>query len=181
MPWELVLFYALAAGAVLSAGAVIRPPLRQPTTMHSALALLTCLFCVAGLYALLAAPLLAALQILIYAGAVVVLIVFVILLLDLGAEAGQEPRFSLRGAAAGLAVLFVLGKLLTAFGAAAAGKLLPALDGVGAAGFGEVAPVGRMLYTTFMVPFELLSVLLLVAIVSAVVLARRGQGKGGET
>jgi NADH-quinone oxidoreductase subunit J len=172
MPTELLVFYVLAAGVVLSTAAMLLPPMgRNP--IHSAIALIVSFFFLAGIYALLSAHLLAAVQIIVYAGAVMVLFTFVIMLLNLTPDQIREPRITattLIGSGLGL---FVFGKLLSALALASNGaKSVDLNDGTHAT-FGSVTEVGRMLYTTFLVPFELVSVLLLVAAVGAVVLAKR--------
>ncbi len=171
MSTELVLFYVLSAGAVGSAVCVVMPPMgRNP--IHSALALICSLFCLAGLYALLHAHLLAALQILVYAGAVMVLFTFVIMLLNLGDAELGEVEIKPSKIVGALLVLFLFGKIMTVLLAVPPTEVAD-LGAARNAAFGGVRDVGRMLYTTFLVPFELVSVLLLVAVVGAVVLAKR--------
>jgi NADH-quinone oxidoreductase subunit J len=180
---ELILFYVLGGGALAFAAAMLLPNVgRNP--IHSALSLVGTLFCLAGLYALLSAHLLSALQIIVYAGAVMVLFTFVIMLLNLQPDEIQPVRLTTLKVAAGIIGLFVFGKLITAITLAAGGAqsvdLTPHSAAIGGAtweggfnGYGTIREVGRMLYTTFLVPFELVSVLLLVAAVGAVVLAKR--------
>lgn len=172
MTTEQVLFYVLGAGAVLSSAAMLLPPMgRNP--IHSAISLIVSFFFLAGLYALLSAHLLTAIQIIVYAGAIMVLFTFVIMLLNMGPDEVQEPRITPVKVGAALLTLFVFGKLTTAITLAANGARSVDLSQPEYANFGSVREVGRMLYTTFMVPFELVSVLLLVAAVGAVVLAKR--------
>lgn len=172
MSIELLIFYILGAGAILSAGAMILPPMgRNP--IHSALYLIGSFFFLAGIYALLAAHLLTAMQIIVYAGAIMVLFTFVIMLLNLTPDEIEPPRLSLSkilGAGFGL---FLLGKLVTVFSFATKGMQSVDLSQPGFAQYGTIRDIGRMMYTTHMVPFELASVLLLVAAVGAVVLAKR--------
>lgn len=170
MSSELVLFYVLAAGAVGFAIAMLVPPMGK-NPIHSALSLIGSFFCLAALYAQLSAHLLAAMQIIVYAGAIMVLFTFVIMLLNLGPEEIQPPKVTATKVMAGLLALFVFGKLATAIGLATSGAVATELTE--AQQYGTVKVVGRMLYSTFMVPFELASVLLLVAAVGAVVLAKR--------
>jgi NADH-quinone oxidoreductase subunit J len=170
MSSELVLFYVLAAGAVGFAIAMLLPPMGK-NPIHSALSLIGSFFCLAALYAQLSAHLLAAMQIIVYAGAIMVLFTFVIMLLNLGPEEIQPPKITFTKVMAGVLTLFVFGKLATAIALAASGAVATELTE--AQGYGTVKVVGRMLYSTFMVPFELASVLLLVAAVGAVVLAKR--------
>ncbi len=170
MSSELVIFYVLAAGAVGFAIAMLLPPLGK-NPIHSALSLIGSFFCLAALYAQLSAHLLAALQIIVYAGAVMVLFTFVIMLLNLAPDEIQPLKVTTTKVVGGVLALFIFGKLLTAIGLAAAGAVPVEL--VEGQGYGTVKVIGRMLYSTFMVPFELASVLLLVAAVGAVVLAKR--------
>ncbi len=197
MTVEQVIFYVVGAGAVLASAAVVTPPMgRNP--IHSAIALIVSFFFLAGCYALLNAHLLSALQIIVYAGAIMVLFTFVIMLLNLGDDELGEPQVKVSKVIGFVGVLFVLGKMLAAIsavghaGIATAQAVNKAGDAVGPMryganlfastndGFGSVSEVGRMMYTSFMVPFELVSVLLLVAAVGAVVVAKRNlQTSGG--
>lgn len=190
MTTEQVIFYLLGAGAVLSSVAVVLPPMgRNP--IHSAMSLITSFFFLAGCYAMMHAHLLSALQIIVYAGAIMVLFTFVIMLLNLGDDELGQPRITPVKAAGVVGVLFIFGKLATVLtavgdtgiatwqGVDKAGKAVGAirygadLAAANNDGFGSVHAVGRMMYTSFMVPFELVSVLLLVAAVGAVVVAKR--------
>ncbi len=172
MTGEQIMFYLLGGGAVLASAAMLLPPMgRSP--IHSAISLIVSFFFLAGLYALLSAHMLSVLQIIVYAGAVMVLFTFVIMLLNLNADELQESRITPGRIAAGILALFVFGKLATAIQLTTAGAQSVDLSDPGFANFGSVPEVGRMMYTTFLVPFELVSVLLLVAAVGAVVLAKR--------
>lgn len=168
---EQALFWILAVSTVVTALAVVVPPFgRNP--IHAALALVLSFSAMAGLYALLVAHLLAALQVLVYAGAIMVLFVFVIMLLNLRKEELGDSRLTLTKVIGGLALLFILGKLFTFIGDD------PASTSFGAdlsknMEFGGVASVGQLLYKDFMIPFELTSVLLLVAVIGSLVMAKR--------
>lgn len=187
---EQVIFYLLGAGTLLSSIAVVLPPMgRSP--IHSAMSLIVSFFFLAGLYAMLHAHLLSALQIIVYAGAIMVLFTFVIMLLNLGDDELGALQITPTKSIGALLVLFVFGKLLTVLtsigdvGVATFQRVAKDGSPIGALkygvdlnngvneGFGSVPDVGRMMYTTFMVPFELVSVLLLVAAVGAVVVAKR--------
>ncbi len=170
---EMIIFCLLAFGTLAAAVCVVLPPMgRNP--IHSAISLIVCFFFLAGIYALLGAHLLAGLQIIVYAGAIMVLFTFVIMLLNLSDEEIGEADFKGVKLLGALVVLFVFGKLLAAFDVAAAvtGKA-PDLEAAASTGFGGVEEVGRLVYTANMVPFELVGVLLLVAVVGAVVMAKR--------
>jgi NADH-quinone oxidoreductase subunit J len=158
-----LLFLLLAALTLVSAVTVIA----HPNPVHSACALVATLFLLAVFFVGLDAQLIAFLQIIVYAGAVVVLFLFVIMLLNLQREeratAGLAP-VALAGLGGGALVLLLLRGLQGA-------RTPPGAD-VGA-GFGETAAVAQKLFTTYLLPFELTSILLLVAIVGAVAIAQK--------
>ena len=155
-------FVLVAALAVASAlGLVLK---RNP--IHGALFLVINLGCVAVLYLTLGAEFLAAAQIIVYAGAIMVLFVFAIMVLIPGKEeTGPDPRRSTRILAlpVGAVLLVQLVVLLSARGGA------PAATAPG----GGVESLGHLLFTDYLFPFELTSVLLLAAMVGVLVLARR--------
>jgi NADH-quinone oxidoreductase subunit J len=157
-------FYVLAALTVLAASGVVL--LRNP--VHCAMSLVAALFFVAVGFASLQAHLVAALQIIVYAGAVMVLFLFVIMLLNLQAEPARETHVAqkLLGAGAALAVALLLARTFLAS---------PTLAETGAVGpeFGTTQALAQVLFREHVVAFELTSLLLLVAVVGAVVLARR--------
>lgn len=164
-----IAFWILATGTVLSALAVILPPFgRNP--VHGALSLVLCFFFLAGLYVLLVAHLVAALQVLVYAGAIVVLFMFVIMLLNIRPEDLGTPRpTATKLVGVGAAVFFLMAVIGAASRAGTTGwASLPA-----STSFGSVKTVGYKLYTDFLVPFELTSILLLVAVIGALVMAKR--------
>ncbi|MBI5507689.1 MAG: NADH-quinone oxidoreductase subunit J [Deltaproteobacteria bacterium] len=156
---EIVLFYVGAVAAILGAAGVVlaRTPLR------GALWLIFTLCAVAVLYLLLEAPFVAAMQVLVYAGAIMVLFVFVIMLLNLGPEAGARPAYVSVAKASGLLACVYLGWRLVA---ALSGSGQKAVDG-------SVKNIGVLLVTDYLFAFEAVSVLLLVAVVGAVVLGLR--------
>ena len=165
---EAALFYIFAVGVLVAGAQVIFR--RNP--IYGALSLVGCFFFLAGIYVLLAAHLIAILQIMVYAGAVMVLFVFVIMLLNLKEEELGEQRFT-AWKGIGLAAVLV-GTAVIAWKA-----LGPAYGGAvhhdNAAliyGFGGVKSVGRILYLASVLPFEVTSLLLLVAVVAAVVVAK---------
>jgi len=157
-------FIVLAVLTVLAALTVVLH--RNP--VHSACALVVTLFLLSIFFVGLDAQLVAALQVIVYAGAVVVLFLFVIMLLNLQVEEGNvSARPLIATGAAGSIALAVL--LVAALRRATSGKA----TGV-PAGFGETAALAERLFTAYLVPFELTSILLLVAIVGAVALAKKG-------
>jgi NADH-quinone oxidoreductase subunit J len=157
-----VLFLALAALTVGSALTVVLH--RNP--VHSAVALVSTLFLQAVIFLGLDAQLIAFLQVIVYAGAVVVLFLFVIMLLNLQRESQAigGPVLALAGLGGGGA----LGALIIR-GVAHGNRVAPAVPST----FGETAGVGELLFTTYLLPFELTSLLLLVAVVGAVAIAKR--------
>jgi NADH-quinone oxidoreductase subunit J len=167
---EDVLFFIAAIGAVVGAIGVIA--MRNP--FYSVLALVTHLLSLAILFLLLQAQFVAAAQIVVYAGAVMVLYVFVVSYVG-----GQgEPMSSVGPGLGGAGLVLCIG-LFVELSIALLGSGLHAIDTDGAklgAGFGTPGQIGQLLLTKFLLPFEIASYLLLVAAVGAVVLARRRRG-----
>jgi NADH-quinone oxidoreductase subunit J len=166
-----VLFFIAAIGAV--AGAVGTVSLRNP--FYAVLALVCHLLALAALFLLLRAEFVAAAQVVVYAGAVMVLYVFVVAYVG----GSDEPLTASTGASLRFAsILFALA-LFVELTIALVGTSLAALDSDGApyeAGFGTPAKVGELFLTRFLVAFEIASLLLLIAAVGAVILARRRSG-----
>jgi NADH-quinone oxidoreductase subunit J len=157
------LFLLMAAVTVASALTVII----HPNPIYSALGLVSTLFMLAVLFLGLDAQMVAVLQIIVYAGAIVVLFLFVIMLLNLQVEERSSAAPPMVGIAAigGLAMggLVILGIVRTPLGAP-----VPVH-----AGFGGTEALAERLFTVYLLPFELTSLLLLVAIVGAVVTGRK--------
>jgi NADH-quinone oxidoreductase subunit J len=176
-----VLFFLAAIGAI--AGAVGTVSVRNP--FYSVLALVCHLLALAALFLLLRAEFVAAAQVVVYAGAVMVLYVFVVAYVG-----GQdEPLRSHVGGGSGLraASAVFAGALFVELCLAVLGSGLKALDTHGAgyaptvgaqadSGFGTAAEIGRLFLTKFLIAFEVASLLLLIAAVGAVILARRRSG-----
>ena len=158
-----ITFYFFATLAVTSAILVIS----FRNTLSSALSLVATLFAVACLFAQLGAHFLAAMQVLVYAGAVMVLFIFVIMLLNLGQETLLKIKMTFSSV---LGIL--LGGYLAGLLVLRLGFVSSSLPPVGE-GYGTIQDVGRLLFTDYLVPFEATSLLLLVAIVGAVVLAKK--------
>jgi NADH-quinone oxidoreductase subunit J len=160
---EQLVFYAFAAIAVAAALGVVS--LRNP--VHSALSLAVVFVCLAAMYVLLNAPFIAAAQVMIYAGAILILFLFVIMLLAPEIERGEGVlRFQRVFAAVfGLALVAELVIVLAAVALPASASALTAS--------GDVHAIGKLLFTDFLLPFEITSVLLLVAMVGVIVLAKR--------
>jgi NADH-quinone oxidoreductase subunit J len=169
--FEQVLFFLAAAVALGGAMGVVL--LRNP--FFSVLALVVHLLALATLFLLLQAEFLAAAQVIVYAGAVVVLYVFVVAYVGNVEEALGGP---VSPATQSLGPLFA-GALLVELAIAVIGSSLGALDSRGAdigADFGTPGRIGELLLTKFLLPFEAASFLLLIAAVGAIVLARRRRG-----
>lgn len=165
-----VVFFIAAIGAI--AGAIGVVALRNP--FYSVLALVGHLLSLAALFLLLRAEFIAAAQVVVYAGAVIVIYLFVVSYVGGGGNMVTPGGSQLRGVAA-LAVVALFAELAIAI----LGSGLQAIDGDGAPyvpGFGQPAAIGEALLTKFLLPFEVASLLLLVAAVGAVVLARRRTG-----
>jgi NADH-quinone oxidoreductase subunit J len=161
-------FYTLAA-FILGFGVLV---VTARNTVHSIMFLVVDFLFIAGLYVLLGAQFLAVIQVVVYAGGIVVLYLFVVMLVNLKRppEAHKDRR---RRGRLGLIVALVVLVELAAIAAYKYVSPAAALPPVMAMGPDNVALVGTMLYTDYLIPFELASILLLVAMVGAIVLARR--------
>jgi NADH-quinone oxidoreductase subunit J len=165
---ETVLFSVFSLSTVVFAFGVIF----RRNAVHCALHLVGVLLSLSGLFVLLNAQFIAAIQILVYAGAIMVLFLFVVMLLNVK---GETPLLT-PGAAKGFGFFFALIAfveflwiVLTRGGAEGTREPAAALP----PGFGSPAEIGRILYSTWLFPFEVTSILLLVAVIGAVVLAKR--------
>jgi NADH-quinone oxidoreductase subunit J len=161
-----VLFYVFAALTLLCGVLVVANPFsRNPVT--SAMFLVLTIISMAGLFVLLHAFFLAAVQILVYAGAVIVLFLFVIMLLDLKEEQRRKIKFF--GIVTGLISVGAIGviSLKSLYTANPSAKLsAPTLEG-------DTAALGHLLFTNYVLPFEVVSVLLLVAMVGVILLSKK--------
>ncbi len=167
----MAVFALFAFLAVASAMVVVTH--RNP--VYSVMSLVVTLISLAVMFVLLGAPFLAALQVLVYTGAILVLFLFVIMLLNIEREApGGGHKLQKLGAA--LAALVFAGLLATWF-VAAQGAVEPVpLDAEAVA----LVPLARHLFSTYLLPFEIVGVLLLAAVIAATALARRGGTSVGE-
>ena len=162
--WEALFFWAFGGLAALLAVGVIA----LPNPLHGAIALIGNLFCMAALFVLLDAHFLAAIQVLVYAGAILVLFLFVIMLLNLSPkELGKAKYTAAKVAGAGV-LLFAAAQLIVHFL-----RIGPSAMGAAPQGFGTIESVGRLLFTRYLLPFEVASVLLLAAILGAVAIAKK--------
>ncbi len=148
--------------------------MKSRSAIHSAIWLVVSFLSVAGLYVLLEAEFVAVVQVLVYAGGIMVLFLFVIMLVNLRDPAPLRPR--LPAAASALIGLLAIGALYTIV---ARGRMQPAAGGVSTlrAG-GNLQAVGEAMFRDYLLPFEIASLLLLVAMVGAILLAR--QPRRGE-
>ena len=164
-PADRIVFDVAAIVAVLFAGLMVVH--RHP--VKSVLAVVVAFFFLAVTYVVLSAPLIAALQVIVYAGAILVLFLFVLMLLNVAPESGSVGRRPIQAFLSGAALLVFAAALLSLFRQNGA-----AIRGAGeGAGLSEIAPLARLLFSDYLLPFEALSVLLLAALVGAFVLARR--------
>jgi NADH-quinone oxidoreductase subunit J len=166
-----IVFYALAAVAVAGALGVVG--FRNP--VHSAMSLLMTFLAVAGLFVLQRAELIAAVQILVYAGGVMVLFLFVIMLVNVRTLPAQE-RYVRSLVPIAVTVTVVLAVLMgvgmwAAFNTPAAAPA--ALVTVNGQALGNTEAVGWSLYRDYLLPFEVVSVVLLVAMIGAIVMGRK--------
>ncbi|MCL4395502.1 MAG: NADH-quinone oxidoreductase subunit J [Chloroflexi bacterium] len=165
---SVIVFYVFAGVAVLAAIGMVA--LRNP--VHSAVSLAVVFLSLAAMYVLLSAPFIAVAQVMVYAGAILILFVFVIMLLSPGVDQGGGSLKTQRWLAPVLAAALVA-ELIAVLGSA----VLPASRGTFTPEFlaqtGDVQAVGAALFTDFLFPFEITSLLLLVAVVGVIVLSKR--------
>jgi NADH-quinone oxidoreductase subunit J len=166
---ETAIFIVLAVVTTVAAILVIV----QRNPVSSAIFLIFTFFCLAGVYLLLQAEFIAVIQVLVYAGAIMVLFLFVIMLLNPGEEKREVTRNRLSKIVSvllGAVLLFQIGMVFRA-------ALLEGTKGSftpqKVAALGNTEVVARLLFTDFLLPFEITSLLLLVAIIGAIILAKR--------
>jgi NADH-quinone oxidoreductase subunit J len=173
----MILFYLFAAVAVLASLLVIV----QRNPIYSVLFLIASFGALSGLYVLLEAPFVAMIQIIVYAGAIMVLFLFVVMLLNAPHEDTEEdlergvrlPSSSRVKAFGALLAIVLVVELIAVVVASRRAPIVFAGQAVS-----SVAAIGRSLFTDYAFPFEVTSVLILVALVGAIVLARRESGEG---
>jgi len=161
----LFLFYLFAALAVVSA--IIMISHKNP--VYSALFLILTMFSIAGFYVLLNAPFIAAVHVVVYAGAVMVLFLFVIMLIDFRKNEAEKKRgllFPFFGVLLALVMVVQLGTFLFS-------GFQNSVESTVAAKVGSTKAIGELLFTKYLFPFEITSVLLLSAIIGAVLLAKQ--------
>ncbi|GAC1405882.1 MAG: NADH-quinone oxidoreductase subunit J [Pyrinomonadaceae bacterium] len=156
-----LLFGAVGIGCAISVVA-------QRNPLYSAVSLIGVFLSFAGLYILLAAPFIAAVQIIVYAGAIMVLVVFVIMLLNIEEEEHRPVHLRMLIPTAVLLAMVLIGEAAFIFYFIGdTGARLPNST------VGNTASIGSALFTKYLLPFEITSVLLLMALVGAITLARR--------
>jgi len=159
---ELIVFYVAAVGALASAIAAVV----HKNPVVNVLSLVVTFFCIAVNFALLGAGFLAAAQILVYAGAILVLFLFVVMLLNVGGDAPSPIRRPVQiGLGLALSIALGAGAVVLAL-AHSGGRTWRSVDGSGHA-------IGRLLVGSHLLAFELISVVLLAALVGALVVVRR--------
>lgn len=166
---EIIAFIILTLLAI--GGGIITVTHRNP--VYSALALIVCFLAVAGFYLLLSAPFLAAIQVIIYAGSIMTLFIFTIMLMDLGKGDLEKQRTTPHKITALLlgfvvlleAILVVNVGIMTA----KMGEWTP--EKIKALGHTQV--IGKLLFSEFLYPFEIISLILLVAMVGAIILGKK--------
>ena len=163
-------FYTLAVILIFAAGRVITT--RNP--VHAALHLVLAFFTAAGIWLLLEAEFLAIALVLVYVGAVMVLFLFVVMMLDINIDKLREGFWEYLPMAGTIGLLMAVEMVMVLAGKSSGGKYFSAGRPLAhSADYSNTAELGRVLYTDYLLPFELASVVLLVAIVAAIVLTLR--------
>ena len=159
---ETILFWLFSILGLVGALGLIM----NRNAVYSALSVILNFFSIAGLYLSLRAEFLAVIQVLVYAGAIMVLFLFVIMLLNLSTEPKPEGQGWMRGAAFILGGAFIV-ELLFVFRAISSPAFPEKFD------FGQIEKIGRLLMTDYLFPFEVISVILLAALIGAIVIAKK--------
>lgn len=171
MSLQSLLFAVFAIGAVASAIATIT----RKNPVASAMSLVAHFFMLTGLYLTLEAQFVAAVQVLVYAGAIMVLVVFVIMLLNVGREAQATGGRPVRTTLGTLLAALLVGMISVTIAARPTGLNALATN---ATAIGTTQAIGQSLFTTYLFPFEAVSLLLLAALIGAVILAKRHVQEG---
>jgi len=160
----LALLFILFAGMAIGCGLAV---VAQRNPLYSAISLIGVFISLACLYVMLAAPFIAAVQVIVYAGAIMVLVVFVIMLLNVEQEERRRNRLKFLVPTAIVLAAVLIAEV--AFILASVTNPTPAVSNIGL-----TSSIGTQLFTRYLLPFEITSILLLMAIVGAMTLARRG-------
>ena len=159
---ESILFYVLSFGAILFALGVVL----ARSAVYGVLCLVAAMAMLAGLFVLLKAYFVATVLILVYAGAILVLFLFVVMMIDYRSLSFDRPAFKMMPVLSGALCVLLFAQIFKVIGA------LPA-TAAPAPSQGTAEEIGRMLFSRFLLPFELTSFLILAAVVSVVVLAKK--------
>ena len=157
------LFFLLA---IVSIAAVLGMIISKDQA-YNALFLIVAFVCMGGLFALLEAPFIAAVQIIIYAGAIMILFIFVVMMINLKKGLGPEKKKWTMYFAVVIAVVLVVELALTV-----KGTVVP-ISSTAAESFGSPTDLGRLLFTKYLYPFEITSILIIAALVGAIVLVKK--------
>ena len=163
-----VLFFYFSIVIVITAILVVA--LRKP--VYSALSLLVMFFHVAGLYVTLNAEFIAAIQIIVYAGAILVLYLFVVMLLNVREDEGYHKQIVAGLIFAGAFVIEAVFIMIRS--GLNGGPALSPVSAVSASAPGNTEAIGLILYTTYLLPFEVASLILLVAMIGSIVFSKKG-------
>lgn len=162
----------VVSGLIALFGALMMVTRRN--SIHAALWLIVSFFSLAVIYLTLHAQFIAVAQVMVYAGAIMMLIIFVIMLIQIEVEAVKKARITGAKVIGTFITIILFLEIAAAFLTFQGGSAKPAVA-AGAQPVGDVASVGTALYGKYLFPFEIASILLLVGVVGAVVLARRGK------
>jgi NADH-quinone oxidoreductase subunit J len=170
---EAVAFWTLGPVAILCALGLVF----AKNAVHAALLLVVVMFSLAMFYVMNQAPFLAAVEVIVYAGAIMILFLFVLMLI--GVDSSDSLVETLRGQRAAAVVLCigVVGLLVGGIGHAVSGTTYTTLTDANSAHHGNVQGIARLIFTTYVFPFEVVSALLIVAAVGAMVLGHREKGE----
>jgi NADH-quinone oxidoreductase subunit J len=168
LPWDLILFYAFATVMVLAALAVIS----VKNSVHAALFLVLAFFTSAELWLLVQAEFLAIALVLVYVGAVMVLFLFVVMMLDINTEGTREGFIRYLPIGIGVAVVMLV-EMLLLVGVRMMYALPVVPEPAAAAHLSNTAWLGNALFTQFLLPFEIAAIVLTVAIIAAIMLTLR--------
>lgn len=164
----LALLFILFAGMAIGCGLAV---VAQRNPLYSAISLIGVFISLACLYVMLAAPFIAAVQVIVYAGAIMVLVVFVIMLLNVEQEEHRRTRLKFLVPTAIALSAVLIAEVAFILVSVQEFRVNPAAN---AADVGVTQSIGQSLFTRYLLPFEITSILLLMAIVGAMTLARRG-------
>jgi NADH-quinone oxidoreductase subunit J len=164
----LALLFILFAGLAIGCGLAV---VAQRNPLYSAISLIGVFISLACLYVMLAAPFIAAVQVIVYAGAIMVLVVFVIMLLNVEQEERRRPRLKFLVPTAVALSAILIAEVAFILVTVQEFRVNPTAN---ATSVGLTHSIGAQLFTRYLLPFEITSILLLMAIVGAMTLARRG-------